>query len=205
MVGPPTSANIVTVARRAVGVLRRRGILCYVVGSLASMLWGCSRDPNDIDLVILTTAYDAEEIKQMLVDSDGRFSLVDSRNPRNSYKVLWYEFPESTRFSENIKVDILVPPTLNMPLLHARNIVWMENLPVCPLLLLLHLRLQGWEHHTHARRRDLVEKQFTDIVDIEELLAIVVELGATIEDAPGLNEPFRTAIRRRLRSFARMS
>ncbi|TFY68484.1 hypothetical protein EVG20_g3530 [Dentipellis fragilis] len=207
MTRPPTRENIVTVARRAVGALRRRGLSCYLVGSMASMLWETDRAPNDIDIVILITTYDAEAIKRLLVASDKRFFLVPSRNPRNTYKVLWYEIPTASRFSnvfEEIKVDILVPPTLNMPFLDGDNIVWKEELPVCPLLPLLLLRLQGWEDHIQATRRDLVEKQYTDVMDIKELLAIAVEAGVTIEDEPWLDRPFLSAARRRIQSYVRI-
>ncbi|KAA1475257.1 hypothetical protein DENSPDRAFT_783159 [Dentipellis sp. KUC8613] len=198
----PSKAEVAAVAKRVVKILVGQGLTCYLVGGVASMLWGTSRTPNDVDIVISTTMYTAEEIKRLVARADPRFLLVPSKNPRNTYKVTWFRKARSSDGSIlRCKVDFLVPPTLNVPSLTDDHIVQKSALPVSPLLPLLLLKLQAWEDHRWARYADLQEKQHTDVADITELLDIAVREGVRVADAPWLSSLFLSAARRRVQSY----
>jgi len=47
------------------------------------------------------------------------------------------------------------------------------GVPVMPLLAVLLLKLQGWTDHRDSEREDWQEKQYTDMDDIKEILAIL--------------------------------
>ncbi|TFY68482.1 hypothetical protein EVG20_g3532 [Dentipellis fragilis] len=198
----PTKSEVAAVAKRIVKILVGKGLSCYLVGGVASMLWGTSRTPNDVDIVIPTTDYNAEEIKRLVARADPRFHLIPSKNPRNTYKVTWFEKARSTDASLlRCKVDFLVPPTLNVPSLAEAHIVRKAGLPVSPLLPLLLLKRQAWEDHRWARYTDLRAKQHTDVADITELLEIAVREGVRVADAPWLSSLFLSAARRRVQSY----
>ncbi|KAA1475260.1 hypothetical protein DENSPDRAFT_783265 [Dentipellis sp. KUC8613] len=197
MSGTPTKADVTAVAKRAVEILKNAHLPCYLFGSMAAMLWGNSRAPNDVDLVVLTTVYGAETVKRLIVNSDARYQLVPSKNPRKTYKVLWYK---DGTFS--CKVDILIPPTLNTPSLTESRIVWKEELPVCPLLPLLLLKLQGWHDNSSARWSNLRAKSRVDAADVTELLAAAVRGDMKIADVQWLDPAFVQTSRMRARSFA---
>ncbi|KAJ8473054.1 hypothetical protein ONZ51_g8102 [Trametes cubensis] len=176
----PTSEEILYVADKAVDTFRDRRLRCCLFGSTACYLFGVSRTPNDVDLVVFTNRYDAEELKEMLVEDDSDFYLVPSRNPTASYSVLWYRLPSSRRRRRKCKVDILVPPTLNIPHVPGRRIKIISDLPLMPLIPLLLLKLQGWSDHRESHREDMQEKQYVDVQDISELLEIAIDRGQDV-------------------------
>ncbi|KAI0325837.1 hypothetical protein GY45DRAFT_1329788 [Cubamyces sp. BRFM 1775] len=176
----PTSDEILEIADQAVDIFRNRRLRCCLFGSTACHLFGVSRTPNDIDLVVFTNQYDAEELKEILVEEDSDFYLVPSRNPRASYSVLWCRLRSSGRRRRKCKVDILVPPTLNIPNVPGRRIKIISDLPVMPLIPLLLLKLQGWYDHRESHREDMQEKQYVDVDDISELLQIAIDRGQDV-------------------------
>ncbi|TFY68489.1 hypothetical protein EVG20_g3529 [Dentipellis fragilis] len=209
----PTKADVTVVAKRAVEILKNARLPCYLLGSMAAMLWGNSRTPNvcvsvivsqdviefhkqDVDIVVLTTTYGAETVKRHIINSDARYHLVPSTNPHNKYKVLWY-----IDGSISCKVDILIPPTLNLPFLVESRIVLKDDLPICPLLPLLLLKLQGWDNHCSAQWPNLRAKSRIDAADVNELLAAAVRGDTKIADAQWLGPAFVEAGRRRSQSY----
>ncbi|RPD60544.1 hypothetical protein L226DRAFT_533867 [Lentinus tigrinus ALCF2SS1-7] len=174
---PPTFDEIRDVAEQAVNIFRNHGLDSCLFGSAACSLFGVSRTPNDVDLVVLTKNYDQEELKQLLVDSSGDFYLVPSRNPSATYSVLWCRLPGrggGRGRSRKCKVDILVPGVLNIPNVPWRRVKMIDGLPAMPLIPLLLLKLQGWSDHRDSHRADMQEKQYVDAEDILELLEIAV-------------------------------
>lgn len=135
---------------------------------------------QDVDLVVFTNDYDAEELKEMLVEDDADFYLVPSRNPRASYSVLWCRVQSSRRRRPKCKVDILVPPTLDIPHVPGRRLKIISDLPVMPLIPLLLLKLQGWSDHRESHRDDMQMKQYVDVEDISELLQIAIDRNQDI-------------------------
>lgn len=108
------------------------------------------------------------------------FFLVPSTNPRNTYKVLWYNLrPHSILPSHACKVDILIPGILNIPTVPKQSVISSHInghglVPVMPFIALLLLKLQGWDDHRTSRWFNLQIKEYVDARDINELLQMVV-------------------------------
>jgi len=182
--GRPTKSEIEKAAHATVTGLETCGFsTCCLVGSAACMTYGMTRVPNDIDIVVLNTNSTQEEIKRRLVSVDPLFFLIPSTNPRNTYKVLWYNLhPRSSFPSHACKVDILIPGILNIPavpkqLVTSSHIKGHGLVPVMPFIVMLLLKLQGWSDHRGSRWVNLQIKQYVDARDINELLQMVVRDG----------------------------
>ncbi|KII91364.1 hypothetical protein PLICRDRAFT_104445 [Plicaturopsis crispa FD-325 SS-3] len=164
-------------AKATTRALEDNGLRCCLFGSAACSVYGISRTPNDIDMLVLTRDYDAEQIKALIVETNPRFYLTNSRNPRNTYRILHFALDASGE--RECKVDILVPGgELNLPRIPPGQINYATGsmgAPAMPLLALLLLKLQGWDHHRAHYRPDMRAKQWDDIDDIDELLAIAVD------------------------------
>ncbi|KAI0061093.1 hypothetical protein BV25DRAFT_1826943 [Artomyces pyxidatus] len=204
MVTTLSSGDVEAVAKRTSDILQKRGLNCCLMGSAASALWGTTRTPNDIDMVVMTCVYSQERLKEFIIAADSTYYLVASTNWRNSYKVLWHRV--QGRPGVVCKVDILVPPTLMIPMIPSNHIVWVRDVPIMPLLSLLLLKLKGWEDHRTAtsRRPDLIAKQHVDVKDIAELLAIAAQRGVRRTDDQWLCLSFRSTSKRRIRTFVQM-
>ena len=139
---------------------------------------------------MLSTAWSQEQLKRQLVELNPRFYLVNTRNPMATYKVLWYRVPEaqpssplanssfyytflySSRSGVKIKVDILLPGAMDIPLFPTEKITWDAGLLSAPFILVLLLKLQAWFQHRHSTESRFREKQFTDHDDLQALLGI---------------------------------
>ncbi|KZT63383.1 hypothetical protein DAEQUDRAFT_719496 [Daedalea quercina L-15889] len=172
MAPPPTYEEICEISGRAVSIFSESGYDCCLFESTACALYGTTRCPNDVDLIVLADV-DTEYLKQLLAAADDHFFLVPPKSWNADYEILWYELP-STRLGakRKCKVDILVPGILNIPNIPSLQVKRKSGLPVMPLLPLLLMKLQGWTDHRDSNRRDFREKQHVDVEDIEELLAI---------------------------------
>ncbi|THH17233.1 hypothetical protein EW146_g3536 [Bondarzewia mesenterica] len=206
----PSQEDIKAVEKRTINILKEHGLTCCLMGSAASAFYGASRTPNlvilllhsqDIDVVIMTTTHTQEEIKRLIVAHDSSYSLVPANNWRNSYKVLWHGSLGGTR----CKVDILVPPTLNIPLLSESHIALESDVPVMPLFELVLLKLQGWQDHRFASRHrpDLLAKQHVDVKDINELLVMAANRNVRREDGRWLSPGFIGSSEMRVRTYVR--
>jgi len=147
---------------------------------------------------VLSTAWSQEQLKQRLVKLNPRFYLVDARNPMATYRVLWYRVSEARPLSSlanssfystfsysshsgvRIKVDILLPGAMNIPLFPAEKITWDAGLPSAPFILVLLLKLQAWFQHRHSTESRFRVKQFTDHSDLQALLAIARSKGVRV-------------------------
>ncbi|RPD60579.1 hypothetical protein L226DRAFT_545097 [Lentinus tigrinus ALCF2SS1-7] len=206
----PTTSQILDIARKAIDIFAKHGLKCCLTGGAASLLYGVSRTPSDVDLVVLTTAYGQETLKEMLVRADPQFYLVPSKTYLATYKVLWYRLTAGSyaytkthiRAMYDCKVDILVPEgDMNIPNVPQEHIVMLSGLPVMPLILQLLLKLQAWADHRVATRSDLQAKQYVDIRDIDALLAIAVRVGARAKDASWLPQQHFSKARERLSRY----
>ena len=140
----------------------------------------------------MTTSHSTEELKQLIARSRG-FYLRPSKKPEETYKILFYNLtPDEFGDRRYCKVDILVPGIMNIPMLPRARIVWIDRLPVLPLIVLLLLKLQGWSDHRASTRSDMQQKQYADIRDINQLVATAASRGnVNIEqDASWLPESF---------------
>ncbi|KAL7284879.1 hypothetical protein ACG7TL_002193 [Trametes sanguinea] len=174
-------SQILEVARKVILIFEQRKLRCCLMGSVASYLYGVSRHPNDVDIVVLSTVYTQEALKEMLVRDDQQFQLVRSRNPRATYRVLWYRIPGTY---QRCKVDILIPGILNVPAVQYRYIISPKphHLPLMPLIPQLLLKLQGWADHRVSHRSDMRAKQCIDVRDVDALLEIVWRKKMRIDD-----------------------
>lgn len=132
--------------------------------------------------MVLTTAYSQESLKEILVREDSSFYLVRSKNWRATYRVLWHRLSKSTcpLPSVDCKVDILVPGTMNIPNVPPERVRTLSGLPVMPMIPQLLLKLQAWSDHRASHRTDMRLKQYVDESDIDRLLAIAVDEGASV-------------------------
>ncbi|KAI0672034.1 hypothetical protein C8Q78DRAFT_1024590 [Trametes maxima] len=196
--------RLLDIARSAINIFARRGLKCCLVGSVASYAYGVPRVPKDVDLVVLTTHYDQETLKEMLVAADSRFYLVPSRKLFATYKVLWYR-SDLGYYGSRYKVDILLPGIMNIPNVPHQHVVYKapHNLPLMPLIPHLLLKLQAWDDHRLSARNDFLAKMPTDRSDIDQLLAIVCRSGERVDSLTlrWLPESMLTAARARLGKY----
>jgi len=197
----PTKAEIQTVARATVTALAEHGLECCLFGSAASSLYGASRVPNDVDVIVLNLqeSWDVEDVKQLL-EGHENFFLVPSTNPRNTYQVLWYSLL-SKKSSRACKVDILAPGTLEIPQIPiSRTVTIVDQIPLVPFVVLLLLKLKGWEDHCNHHRQDMINKQHVDVQDIDELLGMIAE-GDRLRNERWLPKGFVRRSRNRVRQY----
>ncbi|EMD36758.1 hypothetical protein CERSUDRAFT_51707 [Gelatoporia subvermispora B] len=161
------------IARRAIDIFSSLGLQSCLIGGVACTLYGVQRVPNDVDLVVLTSTYSQETLKQMLCTRDPKFFTVASKKVFASYRVLWYGFP-----MRQCKVDILLPGIMNIPRPPTDKIEHISGFPLMPLLPLLMLKVQAWEDHRNHYERYMQDKQYTDSSDIRLLLRIARREGS---------------------------
>ena len=186
-----TRKEIRQVARRTIEKLEEGGYKCCVFGSAACSIWGMDRVPNvghfyltligtdliltrqDVDIVVFGQKHDAEEIKAYLEDASDRFTLEDARNPKDTYKVLYFNLSYPQR--KRCKVDILVSgrkSPLHIPRIPETHVAYLNHcdIPVMPFLVLLILKVQGWKDHKKSDKPWHRKKISQDNHDIWELL-----------------------------------
>ncbi|KIP07745.1 hypothetical protein PHLGIDRAFT_407778 [Phlebiopsis gigantea 11061_1 CR5-6] len=205
--GSPTKQEVLNVAREAISVFSSHGLSCYLVGGVACALFGNSRNPNDVDLVVLTSLYGQESLKRLLVDRPGsKFYLVPACTPGATYKVLWYRLRGSLLYSrsralDSCKVDILIPGIMNIPSVPRDKILHIDSLPVMPIIPLILLKLQAWEDHRNSDKSYYREKQWTDVADLERMLPIAVRQGASLAKDAWLPRTFVSAAKTRVENY----
>lgn len=158
-------------------------------------------NPQDVDIVILTTSYDTERLKAMLVARDPTFYLRSAKTFGATYKVLWARIGYSYAQSDACKVDILTPGVMNIPDVPREHIVTIDRFPVMPMIPLLLLKLQAWMDHRAATKPYLHDKQYQDVQDIRELLTIAARRADNIKEASWVPSEFMAAAKPRIEEF----
>ena len=103
---------------------------------------------------------------------DYRYFLEQSRKPGATHCILFCRLPGyATDNTRRVKVDILVPPTLNIPESSTSERCYINNIPVMPLFDLLVMKTRGWRDHRISHRADFRAKESADVSDIFALLA----------------------------------
>jgi hypothetical protein len=129
---------------------------------------------QDIDVVVSKEEWEefnAEDIKEGIVEADYRYYLLPSRKRGATHHILYCRLPGwATDNTRRVKVDILVPPTLNLPTIFAYERRFFDNIPVMPLFDLLIMKTQGWWDHCTSNRADFRAKESNDVSDIFALL-----------------------------------
>ncbi|KAG6816468.1 hypothetical protein H0H87_005828 [Tephrocybe sp. NHM501043] len=162
-------------AEATVAALRDLGYACAIFGSMACRLYGSSRLPNDVDVLVLGPGADQtqESIKDMLVaHSPDRFFLQSARDPAAQYRVLHYRPSSDPASSQKdiIKIDILLPGVMNLPPLAPSSVVMRSGLPVVPYPVLLLQKLQAWDDHRLSEEERYRKKVPIDAKDLLWLL-----------------------------------
>ena len=192
--GPPNEQEIMKIARRTTDIIESN-ITPHVClfGSAASYLWaGIGRIPNvrcchslhlsiplsteqggwssqDVDIVV-SGGFNPEDIKEEITQADDRYYLEPSRKPGATHQILYCRLPGWTTDGRCVKVDILVPPTLNIPEISSSERDHIDYIPVMPIFDLLVMKTQGWWHHRNSPRADQRDKEDDDVSDIVALL-----------------------------------
>ena len=181
--GPPSTKEILKIARRTTSIIKSKiPSNVYLFGSAAVYLWAnpgrvpgvridllarilpLTAHPQDVDIVVVNTFYDAEQIKAIIVGADDRYFLKPARWRDADYEVLYCRLPGWRSRRRRVKVDIVVPPSnLGLPKISASDTI--EDIPVMPLFALLVMKTQGWWD-----RKDFRAKVNADIDDVNALL-----------------------------------
>ncbi|EAU92225.1 hypothetical protein CC1G_10111 [Coprinopsis cinerea okayama7 len=172
---------VLEAAQRVVQVLTSHNLPCAVFGSLASRLYGASRCPKDVDLLVSQPASSSSEdsqqlltpqqLKTLILDTDPQhFFLTLPRDPTAPYRILhyrkWYMGPEC-------KVDILVPGIMHLPSIPPSYTTLVEGVPLVPFELLLLHKLQGWDDHRRmVDEPHKMRKQYQDAADVRRLMGM---------------------------------
>ncbi|KZT63378.1 hypothetical protein DAEQUDRAFT_770676 [Daedalea quercina L-15889] len=158
-----TTSELHDIAKKAARIFARYGLGCCLTGGVACALYGTTRSPNGVDLVVLTSEHEQEELKRMLVAADAQFYLVPSKDPFATYKV-----------------DLLAPGIMHIPDVPARRVETIRGLPAMPLMLLLLMKLQAWTDHRDSPKHYMRPKQWDDVHDIAQLLDVAAARGETL-------------------------
>ncbi|KAF8984617.1 hypothetical protein BDQ17DRAFT_1260693, partial [Cyathus striatus] len=189
---------VLEAAQAAVSTLNKLGLKCALFGSLASKLYGASRVPKDVDLLTFpppTNQLTTEQIKDLIVASDTRFFLKMPKDPRNTYRILWFRRPTERKTGginkkAECKVDILIPGIMNLPDLGEKRLRTTDTdtsvvtLPVLPFPIILLQKLQGWSDHRVASEPYKMEKQAQDAEDVKCLLELQHEMSCLVSSSP---------------------
>jgi hypothetical protein len=129
---------------------------------------------QDVDIAVLEKppGWNAEDIKRKITERDSRFFLVPSKFRWKRHKVLWFRL-DGRDPARKCKVDVAVAKKLDIQRVPDDRIEYRGRYqyPVVPLLLLLLLKLKGWDDHRKSDRKDFRRKSVTvDIDDIRWLL-----------------------------------
>lgn len=103
-----------------------------------------------------------------MVEHNQRLSLVRSKKKGATYKILWYRLPSG----KQLKVDILFPGAMDLPIFPTSEIVFIDGLPVAPLSLMLVTKLQAWSQRRASGVARYLAKIPTDRKDVTTLLHI---------------------------------
>ncbi|KAH8977680.1 hypothetical protein EDB92DRAFT_1915289 [Lactarius akahatsu] len=188
--GPPNEKEILKIARRTTDIIQLyvTSNVC-LFGSAAASLWAdTGRVPNDIDIVVRhdgDSSSAAEMIKRAIVDADDRYFLKPPRRRSSRYKILICRLPGWRAHGRCVKVDILVPPTLNLPEIDSSDTPVISRIPVMPLFDLLVMKTQGWWDHRISPRKDFREKEEADVLDVDALLDRAVQEKVSYRDESG--------------------
>ena len=139
----------------------------------------------------------AEQIKQLIVDNDGNFSLVNSGVVGATHRVLWYNLDNLSPSpmggkSRFCKVDVLTPDQLGISPIPASELytdpsstflasvdspdtLTLASIPIpyVPLSTMLMLKLQAWVDHSQPfAKENMHAKVPQDEDDIHEILRV---------------------------------
>jgi hypothetical protein len=110
----------------------------------------------------------AEKIKDIIERADGRYFLEPSRRNNATYLILYCRLPGWNTNGRCVKVDILVPPTIGLPVVTDSEAILRHGIPVIHILDLLLMKIQGWWRH-RTQSRDAIKAKH----DVYEIFALL--------------------------------
>ncbi|KAH8094705.1 hypothetical protein BXZ70DRAFT_354824 [Cristinia sonorae] len=167
---PPTLLQIQQVARQVVDLFKNAQLNSCLCGGVACTLYGTTRTPNDVDILVLSTQYHTESLKQYIAGQSSNFFLRDSQKIGATYKILYCRIGSA----QECKVDILTPGILNIPHIPTNRLLFSDKLPVMPIIPLLLLKLQTWANHCDSDMPGKRAKVPYDVQDVDQLLGIAI-------------------------------
>ncbi|KAF9030190.1 hypothetical protein BDZ89DRAFT_1064819 [Hymenopellis radicata] len=171
--GPLSFQEVGLALDASVNALAALGYDFCLFGSAGCSMYGMDhRCPHDIDIVVLSSSETCEQIKARIVRTDGRFTLIPARDPRNKWNVMWFCLPGRRK----CKVDILTPGTISIPIIPPHRIVHIHRVPLTPFLCLLLLKLQGYFDHVASDEKRMQKKIPEDVDDITQMARLGAEL-----------------------------
>ncbi|PPR08024.1 hypothetical protein CVT24_010882 [Panaeolus cyanescens] len=192
---------VMEAAKTVVGILEGAGYSCAVFGSLAARLYGSSRCPKDVDILInnsipsnnpssppsssspetpIEEPLSAASLKSLILSLNPRnFYLKLPRDPTAPYRILYYR-----RAYQGVecKIDVLVPGIMHLPLIPPGREKRIDDIPCVPFALLLAHKLQGWDDHRKAEEAFQRRKQEQDAGDVKKLLGLKHEVAALVDN-----------------------
>ena len=126
---------------------------------------------QDVDILVNASfLWDAESVKEAIVDADDRYFLEPSKLRNKTYKKLYCRLPGWYADNRCVKVDILLPGDAGHPEIESSDTPIIGDIPVMPLFDLLVIKLNGWWYHHNSPREDHRAKEDADVTDIDALL-----------------------------------
>lgn len=180
--GAPSFSARLEAATALTGILSRHNIPHAFIGGFAFNLLGTSRSTLDIDVIIEDSAFSVtlgktstpiHQIRQLLVDSDERFSLVG----RGLIPKLFFTAQTQEKESNDpvrVPVETLRAGSLGLPQ-HINQITAVRGIPVLPPRLLLLTKIKRCTNFLGSDRPKSVERFKSDEGDIKFLLKWLVE------------------------------
>ncbi|CAA7265042.1 unnamed protein product [Cyclocybe aegerita] len=210
---------VMEAAQTVTSILESHGLFCAVFGSLAAKLYGNSRCPKDVDLLVsqdvpvtfpwtstpIERDLTAAELKELVLRTNSRnFFLKMPRDPTAEYRILWYR---KHYLGAECKVDILVPGTMYLPFLYPDCVRWISGVPLAPFPVVFLHKVQGWDDHRLAEDAYNKGKQHKDAGDLRRMLALkqfAEEVRKEIKFTPGFmpyfGEEFMKLTRERVKA-----
>ncbi|TFK18611.1 hypothetical protein FA15DRAFT_760554, partial [Coprinopsis marcescibilis] len=117
-IGPHDHTSMLTtIAWDIVNTLRESGFRCAFFGSMACRLYGNTRLPEDLDVLVFpppASVVDPEFIKKGMVNRNTQFYTKPAVDPAATYRVLYHHIPQHAVLPPNFtrrfcKVDVLLP------------------------------------------------------------------------------------------------
>ncbi|TFK18602.1 hypothetical protein FA15DRAFT_675153 [Coprinopsis marcescibilis] len=209
------TTTLTAIAWDVVHTLRDLGFRCALFGSMACQLYGNTRLPEDLDVLVLPppgTIVDQETVKKELVNRNNQFFMKRSKDPEATYRVLFHRVSPTAVLPPNFttrecKVDVLLPGTMSLPYLSEGEVNEVDGLPVVPALVLLLQKLQGWDDHLRCVETHKYRKHVVDAEDVKELLGGVGEMPVRMfrpwSEKEAMGEEFVRASGERVERFSR--
>ncbi|KAF8665470.1 hypothetical protein AX16_000488 [Volvariella volvacea WC 439] len=184
--------DILLAAATTCKVLAENDLPACLVGSAACAEHGSKRTPNDVDILVMSNASSAVEIKALIMLQDHRFCLSrpHSSSPE-PLTVLWFILTPPKQPRRACKVDIFLPGTVQLPPIPAERFTQSPfNIPLMPFPAALLHKLLAWRAHGQSPKPHSRVKQANDVNDIKDLLTCLSSKDVSSTDVSWMPASF---------------